>query len=152
MTTYSIELFDGSQHPALHPTKSASASTEREARRIAAGMLGHKTLRGAASWERYQGGTVFQFGPRCEDNEFDYVVLTEEEPASYAIHSDLLGPEYLGTQRDLQWLADHLTEVGYQCHLGHQNRGRRDDVPEVPEDVWLAALDAFVEEHPELFK
>lgn len=72
---YTIKLFDGGQQPALHPIETAIATTERGARAVAARMLGHDSLRGAATWERYQGGTVFQFGPREEDNGYDYAVI-----------------------------------------------------------------------------
>ena len=72
---FTVKLYDGNQHPATHATETATASTEREARKIAARMLGHKTLRGAASWERYQGGTVYQFGPRAEENGYDFAVI-----------------------------------------------------------------------------
>jgi hypothetical protein len=75
---YRIECYDGSQHPATYATETDYATTERDARRIAARMLGHASLRGAASWERYQGGTVYQFGPRAEDNGHDYVVIIDE--------------------------------------------------------------------------
>ena len=76
-TTYRIECYDGTQHPALHPDTTAEASTEREARRIAARMLGHRTLRGASSWESWQGGIVYRFGPRAEDSEYDYAVIID---------------------------------------------------------------------------
>lgn len=74
-----IKCYDGSQHPAVYPTSTAKAGNEKEARRIAARMLGHSTLRGAATWERYQGGTVFQFGPRAEENGYDFVVIEEDD-------------------------------------------------------------------------
>ena len=78
--TYTIERYDGGQCPARHPCRVEYAATEREARRIAARMLGHRTLRGAASWERYQGGAVWQFGPRdAGASGFDFVVITEVE-------------------------------------------------------------------------
>jgi hypothetical protein len=44
------------------PVERARASSEREARRLAARLLKRRTLRGARSWDRYQGGTCFQFG------------------------------------------------------------------------------------------
>lgn len=72
---YTVKLYDGTQCPAVHATETATAATETEARKIAARMLGHKSLRGAATWERYQGGTVFQFGPKSEDNGYDYAVI-----------------------------------------------------------------------------
>lgn len=75
--TYRIERYDGGQYPAVHPCQTATAVTRTEARRIAARMLGHRTLRGAASWERYQGGTVYQFGPHAEDNGYDYAVIID---------------------------------------------------------------------------
>lgn len=79
---YTIEVYDGSQHPAPHPYRVEYAHTERDARRIAAQLLGHSTLRGSASWERYQGGTVYQFGPRVDDNEHDYAVIVADEEAT----------------------------------------------------------------------
>lgn len=72
---FTVKLYDGTQHPAVHPIESATAATESEARKIAARMLGHKSLRGAATWERHQGGTVYQFGPKQEDNGYDYAVI-----------------------------------------------------------------------------
>lgn len=72
---YTIAVYDGSQHPSNHPYRTATAGTEREARRIAAQMLGHQSLRGASSWEHHKGGTVYQFGPRTEDSEYDFVVI-----------------------------------------------------------------------------
>jgi hypothetical protein len=77
--TYNVECYDGNQHPAPRPYEIETATTEREARRIAARMLGHRTLQGASSWERYQGGTVYQFGPRREDNGYDYAVIRADE-------------------------------------------------------------------------
>lgn len=74
---YRIELYDGGQHPAIHPTETATAETYRDARRIAARMLGHRTLRGAASWQE-QGGDGWQFGPHEEDNGYDYAVILRE--------------------------------------------------------------------------
>lgn len=73
--TITVKLYDGGSHPAVHPTRTATAETEREARRLAAEMLGHNSLRGAATWDRYQGGTVYQFGPRAEENGYDFVVI-----------------------------------------------------------------------------
>lgn len=78
--SYRIECYPGYEHPALYPSETATASTEREARRIAARMLGHKSLRGASSWDRYQGGVVCQFGPRHEDNGYDYAVIVGDCP------------------------------------------------------------------------
>lgn len=76
--SYTIEVYDGRQHPALRPYRVEHATTEREARRIAARMLGHRTLRGASAWDRSQGGTVWQFGPRDPlASEFDFVVIVE---------------------------------------------------------------------------
>lgn len=76
-TKYRIEQYDGSLRPATHPDRVEYAADERAARRIAAAMLGHRTLRGAAQWERYQGGTVYQFGPRVEDNGYDFAVVID---------------------------------------------------------------------------
>lgn len=80
MTTtmkYRIECYDGSLHPATHPDRVEHAADARTARRIAAAMLGHSSLRGASQWERYQGGTVYQFGPRTEDNGYDFAVIID---------------------------------------------------------------------------
>jgi hypothetical protein len=55
------------------------AHTEREARRLAAGLLKRRSLRGARSWDRYQGGTCFQFGQR--DDVF--VVVREDGDLGY---------------------------------------------------------------------
>lgn len=52
----------------------ATAATPREARRVAAQMLGRRSLRGATTWERYQGGTLYRFGPRGE--RAPYVVIS----------------------------------------------------------------------------
>ena len=74
---YTVRLYDGRQCPATRAYRVDSASTMREARRIAARMLGHSTLRGASTWDRYQGGTVYQFGPKVEENGHDFVVIEE---------------------------------------------------------------------------
>jgi len=61
---------------------SAEFKAEREARAWAAKKLGHTSLRGASKWDRYQGGTVYQFGPHHEDNGCDFaVILTSAEVA-----------------------------------------------------------------------
>lgn len=72
---YHIACYSGSQRPSKYPAETDTADTPREARRIAARMLGHRTLRGAATWDRYQGGTVYQFGPHEEDNGYDFAVI-----------------------------------------------------------------------------
>lgn len=72
---YKIAVYEDCQD---HPYRTATATTEREARKIAAKFLGASTLRGSSTWPRYQGGTVFQFGPHEEDNGYDFVVI---EPA-----------------------------------------------------------------------
>lgn len=77
MSDYTIEVYNGREHPAVHPVRTAHAATEREARRIAARMLGHASLRGASQWDRYQGGTVYQFGPRG-GSEHDYAVIQQD--------------------------------------------------------------------------
>lgn len=75
-----VELYDGSQHPAVRPVKVETTDSDRKARRIAAAMLGHASLRGASTWNRHQGGTVWQFGPRsAEDSEYDYVVIRDDD-------------------------------------------------------------------------
>lgn len=77
MSAYRVSIYDGGQHPAKYPYKSVTCATEREARREAARMLGRSSLRGSSSWERYQGGTVFRFGPHDEDNGHDFTVIEE---------------------------------------------------------------------------
>ena len=77
-TMFTVSVFNGREHPAVHPYKTERHSNERDARRAAARMLGHSSLRGAASWDRYQGGTVYQFGPRSEDTEYDFVVVQRD--------------------------------------------------------------------------
>lgn len=77
MVTHRIEIYDGSIHPATRPYATLWASDEREARRIAAKALGRRTLRGASSWDRAQGGMVWQFGPRVEDNGYDFAVVID---------------------------------------------------------------------------
>lgn len=72
--SYSIRLYPDMSN---HAIETATAATEREARRIAAKMLGHKNLRGASQWDRFQGGTVYQFGPHTEDNGYDFAVIEE---------------------------------------------------------------------------
>jgi hypothetical protein len=76
---YTIELYDGRQHPAVHACTRSRAATEREANREAARLLGHASLRGASRWDRYQGGTVYQFGPHEEDNGYDYAVVIADD-------------------------------------------------------------------------
>lgn len=75
--SFTIRLYPGHEHPAHHASETATVATEREARRIAARMLGRKNLRGASSWDRYQGGTVYQFGPHEEENGEDFAVIEE---------------------------------------------------------------------------
>ena len=72
-----IEVYDGSSSPAPRPYRTERATTEQEARRVAARLLAHASLRGASSWPRPDGGTVWQFGPHREDNGFDYAVIVE---------------------------------------------------------------------------
>lgn len=72
--SYSIRLYPDQSN---HASETATAATEREARRIAARMLGHRTLRGSSQWDRFEGGTVYQFGPHEEDNGYDFVVIEE---------------------------------------------------------------------------
>jgi len=72
---FTVSVFDGSAHPAVHPYASERHANERDARRAASRMLGHSSLRGSSSWYRSQGGTVYQFGPRSEDTEYDFVVV-----------------------------------------------------------------------------
>ena len=74
---YRVSVYDGSMHPAPHPYRTAYCATEGEARRVAAGMLGKRNLRGASTWGDCKGGTVYQFGPRSEDSEYDYAVIEE---------------------------------------------------------------------------
>lgn len=75
---YVIEWYEDDK-PGAPPDEVAYANTPRDARRIAARMLGHATLRGASTWERWQGGTVYQFGPRTESNGYDFVMIEEQE-------------------------------------------------------------------------
>jgi hypothetical protein len=77
---YTVDLYDGSQHPPQRPVAHAVFDTEREARREAASMLGHETLRGAARWDHHGGGTVYQFGPGAVENGYDFVVIREVTP------------------------------------------------------------------------
>lgn len=76
---YTIALYDGSQHPSVTPISRSNARTEKEARKIAARMLGQKNLRGASTWDHFLGGTVYQFGPNDEDSEFDFVVIDGDD-------------------------------------------------------------------------
>lgn len=53
-------------------------STEREARRAAARMLGRETLRGAVVWRLGHGITVFRFsGPQDVANGHQFVVMAK---------------------------------------------------------------------------
>jgi hypothetical protein len=61
------------------PAEVATEATLRAANRTAAAQLGASSLRGAATWNRYQGGTVYQFGPRVENNGHPFVVIVDEE-------------------------------------------------------------------------
>lgn len=67
------------------PTLVERVADERTARRRAARLLGHCSLRGAASWARYQGGVVYQFGPRDSDNGYPLVVIVSDEEADRAM-------------------------------------------------------------------
>lgn len=82
-TDYTVELYDGTQHPATTPTTVVRCATLREARREAARMLGHKNLRGAATWDRPQGGAVYQFGPHQEENGYDFAVIIADGDDGY---------------------------------------------------------------------
>lgn len=55
---WTVTIFDARDRA----VSSASASSEREARRIAAHGLRKNSLRGCRAWDRYQGGRVYQFG------------------------------------------------------------------------------------------
>lgn len=77
MSRYRVSVYDGSQHPAHHAYKTNEVRDLRAARKEAARMLGYSSLRGASTWERWQGGTVYQFGPRTEDNGYDFAVIEE---------------------------------------------------------------------------
>ncbi len=77
-TMFTVSVFNGREHPAVHPYAVERHANERDARRAAARMLGHSSLRGASSWSRYQGGTVYQFGPRTEDTEYDFAVVQRD--------------------------------------------------------------------------
>lgn len=76
---YIIEVYKGPPFPGNRPYRVEHAATHRDARHIAARMLGHRTLRGANRWERYEGGPIWLFGPRYEESGFDYVTITEVE-------------------------------------------------------------------------
>lgn len=76
--TYRIELYNGKEHPAVHPIDSATVDSEKDARRIAAQFLGRSTLRGANTWDRAQGGDVYQFGRRDDSNECNFAVIIAE--------------------------------------------------------------------------
>lgn len=81
-----VEIYDGTQHPAVHPHTSEEFRSLRDARAFAARGLGHASLRGASTWNRYQGGTVFQFGPRVEDNGYDFAVISELGETPHPAH------------------------------------------------------------------
>lgn len=72
-----VSVYNGSQHPAVHPYWTDTFETEKEARSVAARKLGHQSLRGASTWDRYQGGTVYQFGPKDENSNYDFAVIEE---------------------------------------------------------------------------
>ncbi len=91
---YIVSVYDGRQHPAVRPIARSVCSTMPEARREAARLLGHRSLRGASTWERYQGGTVYQFGPKTEDNEYDFVVIEAEEASTDATDACALRAAY----------------------------------------------------------
>lgn len=72
---YEVALYDGGSQPERLCAVRKAAS-EREARRIAAWMLGHRNLRGARTWEAHRvEGTVYMFGPN--DGWNDYVIISE---------------------------------------------------------------------------
>lgn len=75
--SFRIAVYNGTLQPTGFPYSVHTTETLAEARAWAARALGHKTLRGAATWERYQGGTVYKFGPRTEHNGYDFVVIEE---------------------------------------------------------------------------
>lgn len=77
-----VSIYDGSEHPALSPYATKEFADMKSARAWAAKMLGHKTLRGASTWDRYQGGSVYQFGPRDEDNNYDHAVIEDDRDSS----------------------------------------------------------------------
>lgn len=69
---------------AARPTRTEAYATVKEARKAAARMLGHNSLRGASTWDRYQGGDVYQFGPRSEMNDRPFVVIVDDDSAEAA--------------------------------------------------------------------
>lgn len=75
--SFRITVYNGTLQPAKFPYSVYTTDTLSKARAWAARVLGHKTLRGAATWERSQGGTVYQFGPRTDHNGHDFVVIEE---------------------------------------------------------------------------
>ena len=72
-TMYYVNLYD--PRIPLRPQHTETHHTERTARQAAARMLGHTSLRGAARWPT-DDGITYQFGPRLEDTDYEYVVIT----------------------------------------------------------------------------
>lgn len=62
---YRIEVY--SDMNAKYPRYRSYAQTDREARKIAAKNLGHKTLRGSYTWLNGRTGQCWQFGKHTED-------------------------------------------------------------------------------------
>lgn len=56
--SWTVKIFDDRGRA----MSSATVGSEKEARKIAAHRLGKNSLRGCRSWDRYQGGRVYQFG------------------------------------------------------------------------------------------
>lgn len=67
------------KHDAEHAFDTEHHASARDARRAAARLLGHRSLRGASSWAHPHGGVVYQFGPRTEDNDHDFVVVVDDD-------------------------------------------------------------------------
>lgn len=68
---YQVEVYEDDRCVA-----STRATTEREARRAAARMLGRRSLRGASQWESRRGGVAYQFGPRREGTAYPIAVIS----------------------------------------------------------------------------
>lgn len=79
--------------------------------------------------------------------------------ARYEIDAAMMGGEWQG---DLDSFADVLQELAGDeweivaingMHNGADNRNHEtDERTELPEDVWMAALDKHAEKHPEMWR
>jgi hypothetical protein len=57
------------------PYRQDTATTARDARRLAARMLGRRSLRGASQWH-WDASVAYHFGPRSDAAEYDVAVIT----------------------------------------------------------------------------